>query len=99
VETSIVLFGVIRELLANIVKHADANMLQVHIRESGKTIRVSIEDDGVGFELSKLDLAMKETSGFGLFNVREKVEYLDGSFEIKSKPGQGTCVRISVPVK
>lgn len=99
VETSVVLFGVIRELLANIVKHADANIVQVHIQESDQTIKVSIEDDGVGFELSKLDLAMKETGGFGLFNVREKVEYLDGSFEIKSKPGQGTCVQIFVPVK
>jgi PAS domain S-box-containing protein len=99
VETSIVLFGVIRELLTNIVKHANANMLQVHIQESGQTIQVSIEDDGIGFEWPKLDSPIGETGGFGLFNARERIEYLGGSFEIKSKPGQGTCVRISVPVK
>jgi PAS domain S-box-containing protein len=99
VGTSVVLFGIIRELLTNIVKHADANMVQVHIQESGQTIQVSIEDDGVGFEWPKPDSPIGETGGFGLFNARERVEYLGGSFEIKSKPGEGTCVQISVPVK
>ncbi|GAG81721.1 unnamed protein product, partial [marine sediment metagenome] len=99
VEISVVLFGVIRELLSNVIKHADASMLEVNIQKVDETILVSIEDDGAGFELSKAGLPVKESGGFGLFHVRERVEYLGGRIEIESRPGEGTHIRISVPVQ
>ncbi len=98
-ETRVVLFRVIRELLTNVIKHADANMVEVHIKKDDEAIRVSIEDDGVGFDLSKPGLPVKEAGGFGLFNSRERVEYVGGSFEIESEPGQGALIKISVPVQ
>ena len=98
-ETKVVLFRVIRELLSNVIKHADASMVQVHIKKDDETIRVSIEDDGVGFEMSEPGLLIEENGGFGLFNTRERVEYVGGSFEIESEPGQGTFIKISVPVQ
>jgi len=94
-----VLFRVIRELLSNVIKHADASLVQVNIQKDGETIRVSIEDDGAGFEVSEPGLPVKETGGFGLFSVRERIEYLSGKIEIESRPGQGTFIKISVPVQ
>jgi len=55
-------------------------------------INIVIKDDGVGF-----DHSWNRTSGFGLFNIRERVKYFGGSLKVKSVPGQGTQVTLSMP--
>jgi PAS domain S-box-containing protein len=98
-DTSVVLFQAVRELLTNVVKHANANKVKVCIDKSDKKVQVIVEDDGAGFELSKLESPDKKKGGFGLFNVKERLEYLSGSFDIKSKSGQGTRVTMAVPLE
>ncbi|MBW7990258.1 MAG: PAS domain S-box protein [Planctomycetes bacterium] len=98
-DMSIVLFQAVRELLTNVVKHANANKVKVCIDKSDHRVQVIVDDDGVGFELSGLKSPDKEKGGFGLFNVKERLEYLGGSFDIKSKSGQGTRVTIAVPLE
>jgi PAS domain S-box-containing protein len=98
-DISIVLFQAVRELLTNVVKHANANKVKVCIDKSDHRAQVIVEDDGVGFELSGLKSPDKEKGGFGLFNVKERLEYLGGSFDIESKPGQGTRVTMAVPLE
>ncbi|MHC4536895.1 MAG: sensor histidine kinase, partial [Planctomycetota bacterium] len=98
-DTSVVLFQAVRELLTNVVKHANANKVKVCIDKSDKRAHVIVEDDGVGFELSRLKSPDKEKGGFGLFNVKERLEYLGGSFDINSKPNQGTRVTMAVPLE
>jgi PAS domain S-box-containing protein len=96
-QTSVFLFGVIQELLTNVMKHAKATYVEVNMRERKDEIEVSVKDNGVGFDPSKLDLSVKQTGGFGLFDARERVKYLHGDLAIDSKPGRGTQVRLKVP--
>jgi PAS domain S-box-containing protein len=97
-DMSIVLFQAVRELLTNVVKHAKAHEVKVCIDKSDNRVHVIVEDDGAGFELSKLQSPDRKKEGFGLFNVKERLEYLGGSFDIKSKPRQGTRVTMTVPL-
>ena len=98
-DISIVLFQAVRELLTNVVKHANAHKVKVCIDKSDDRVHVIVEDDGAGFELSKLQSPDRKKGGFGLFNVKERLEYLGGSFDIKSKPHQGTHVMMAVPLE
>jgi PAS domain S-box-containing protein len=98
-DMSIVLFQAVRELLTNVVKHANANKVKVCIDKSDNRVHVIVEDDGAGFELPKLQSPDRKKGGFGLFNVKERLEYLGGSFDIKSKPRQGTRVIMAVPLE
>ena len=100
-EVSIVLFQAVRELLVNVIKHAKADTVGVHIQKAADRMRIAVEDDGVGFLPSELDssLLQSKTGGFGLFSVRERLEYLGGEVDIKSTPGQGTCITLTAPLK
>jgi signal transduction histidine kinase len=96
-ETRVVLFDIVRELLTNVVKHAQAKHVGVQIRRIDGTVQTSVRDDGVGFEPSRTGLRVSESGGFGLFNIREKLDYLGGSITIDSTPGEGTCIVVAVP--
>jgi signal transduction histidine kinase len=95
-DMSIVLFQAVRELLTNIVKHASANKVKVCIDKSDEKVQVVVEDNGIGFDILKLQSPDRKKGGFGLFNIKERLEYLGGSFDIKSKPRQGTRVTMIV---
>jgi len=61
-------------------------------------IRVSVEDDGVGFDISKAGSHDYKTGGFGLFSIRERLGHIGGHLEIQSKPGRGTRVALTAPI-
>jgi PAS domain S-box-containing protein len=92
----VVLFQAVRELLVNVVKHAQATHAQVLMRRDGDALRIMIEDDGVGFEVSKSK--GEAPRSFGLFNVRERVEYLGGKVKIRSVTNCGTRVTLIAPL-
>jgi len=96
-EIRILLLRVINELLINIVKHAQAHKAKVSIQRDDNNVRVVVEDDGVGFDISEANLG-RSGGGFGLFSIRERLKYLGGNFKIESKPGFGTRVTIVTPV-
>ena len=81
-DTEITLFRAVKELVTNVVKYANASKIIVRIQKFGKAIRVSVEDDGVGFDVSKLDASFTPKGGFGLFNIKERLEYLGGNLKI-----------------
>ncbi len=93
------LFRMVRELLINIVKHAQAHKVKVSIRKVDSEVCVGVEDDGVGFNPSGIVSMPTEAGGFGLFSIRERLEQLGGHLEIKSKPGHGTRVTVMAPLK
>jgi len=95
----VLLFRNVRELLVNVVKHAQAKKVKVTIRKMGNRIRVDVEDDGVGFDPDKITYMPAGKCGFGLFSIRERLEQLDGHLEIKSQPGQGTKITMMAPLK
>ena len=84
-----------RELLVNVVKHAKAQSVKVSVRKVDELINISVEDNGKGFDAA--EVASKAT--FGLFSIRERLEQLGGSFEIKSEPGHGSKITMTAPLK
>jgi len=88
----------VRELLVNVAKHAQAHNVTVSTRRIGNEIRVSVEDDGVGFDISQTGSHDYKTGGFGLFSIRERLGHIAGRLEVESKPGRGTRVTLTVPI-
>jgi PAS domain S-box-containing protein len=92
------LFQCVRELLINAVKHAQAKCVDVIIGVANNYISITVRDDGIGFDVSETENAMSRTGGFGLFNVRERLEFIGGCLDIQSRPGQGSCFTLTAPV-
>jgi signal transduction histidine kinase len=92
------IFQATRELLLNVVKHAHAKGATVRLENDADTVRVTVEDDGAGFDASAAALAPNSDNRFGLFNIRERINYLGGTFDLRSVPGKGTRVAFSLPV-
>ena len=94
----VLLFQAVREVLLNVVKHARAGNVMVSIRKVGNEIRVSVEDDGVGFDVSKALSQDYKTSGFGLFSIRERLDHIGGYVDINSEFDRGTQVTLVAPI-
>jgi PAS domain S-box-containing protein len=94
----VILFRNVRELLINVVKHARAKKIKVSIQKVGSRIRISVEDDGVGFDSAKAESLITSKEAFGLFSIRERLEHLGGNLEIKSSPGCGCRITITSPL-
>jgi two-component system, NarL family, sensor histidine kinase UhpB len=92
------LFHVVRELLINIVKHAEAYSAKVLLNSTEREITITIQDDGKGFVPGAPDVHASRKGGFGLFNIRERLDHLGGSLTINSKPTQGTTVLLRMPI-
>jgi two-component system, chemotaxis family, CheB/CheR fusion protein len=95
--TRIILFRAVRELLVNVAKHAGVRRARVSICRKGNRIIVKVEDHGVGFD-PKVVHDPKETRGVGLFSIRERLEYLGGSMDIRSLIGKKTEITLFLPV-
>lgn len=98
-EILILLFRAVRELLVNVVKHGQTQKAAVSVSIEGDSIRVDVEDNGAGFDTSRIGVYGEGTGGFGLFNIRERLDYVGGSFRVKSQSGKGTSVTLLAPLK
>jgi len=94
----VLLFQAVRELLVNVVKHAKASSVKVSTQKVNDQIRVNVEDDGVGFDVAQLYSQDRMTGGFGLFNMRERLNHIGGHFDIVSRAGKGTRITLVVPI-
>jgi len=93
------LFKSVKELLVNVVKHADANKVKVSAAKERNNIVICVEDDGYGFDINSAKKKQGELSGFGLFNIREQLVYLGGELKIKSKLDVGSKIILTVPLE
>ena len=93
------LYRAVRELLINVVKYAHAQSVKVSIFRRDEEIEIVVKDDGVGLDLSEISPVMHRSGGFGLFNIRERLNYLGGHLKIKSEFGHGTRVTLTAPLK
>ena len=94
----ILLFRAVRELLINVTRHAKAQNVKVNTRRNGENIKIVVEDDGVGFTVSKNGSSNHKNDGFGLFSIEERLDSLGGYLEIESEVGRGACVTIIAPL-
>lgn len=90
-----VAYRLIQECLNNVVRHSQARRLNLFLGSDDKGLRIRVEDDGVGFQVAP---TLARARGFGLAGIRERVALLGGRLEIRSSPGQGTRIRIELPV-
>jgi PAS domain S-box-containing protein len=97
-EISVLLFRTIRELLNNIIKHSGASKAKISIHPYENSIEINVDDDGIGFDISEIDSYLIKGERFGILSIRERIKYLNGVFEIKSNPHEGTRVKIIVPL-
>jgi PAS domain S-box-containing protein len=93
----LVLFRSVRELLINVAKHAGTKKAIVSVQRIQRTLQITIQDRGRGFNLADQSTHV-ESGHFGLFSIRERLAYHDGKFTIRSKPSVGTTVTLSVPL-
>jgi PAS domain S-box-containing protein len=97
VERRTILFNAIRELLMNVVKHAGVHKATLTASQSDRIIRIVVQDQGKGFD-ANVPLINRLTDHFGLFNVRERLEWMGGRMLLRTKPGHGSRVEIQMPV-
>jgi len=101
-EYSLLLYRVAQEALTNIIKHAQAKNVALKLALKNKIIQLSIQDDGSGFDygnFSRLPHRREDDRvKLGLLGLKEHVEFLDGSMNIKAAPGKGTRLTVELPV-
>jgi PAS domain S-box-containing protein len=95
----VLLFRNVREILINVVKHAQASKVRVSIRKIDDNIQVSVEDNGIGFDPLEVTKKATKRAEFGLFSIRERLEQLSGIIVIESKPGSGSKITMRAPLK
>ena len=88
------LFWIAVEALNNVVKHARATNLEVRLAYDDHTVNLEVCDDGIGFDPE----TARQGGGMGLGGIEERVQRIHGQWEIRSKPGEGTAVRVRVQV-
>ena len=98
-ELRVFLFRTAQELLMNVSKHAKTDTAQVSVSRKNESIQISVEDGGIGFNTAVLDTSFDRDAGFGLFSIRERIQYFGGKLELRSNPGEGTQVTVTVPIK
>lgn len=94
-ETNITIYRIVQEALTNIIKHAHAKEVWIHIRIH-TNIHIFIQDDGQGFYVENWQKS--ENQGLGLAHIRERVEWMGGQFEIKTAPNEGTKLYVDLPI-
>lgn len=93
-----VVFRAVRELLINVLKHAESPEAKVSLRRAGDHFQIDVEDHGVGFELgTAADVPVGR--GFGLLSVREQISRLGGELLVRSSRGHGTLASVRVPLR
>ncbi|KAB8143081.1 GAF domain-containing sensor histidine kinase [Chloroflexia bacterium SDU3-3] len=92
------LFNIVQESVNNALKHAKAKHIWVRLKQSNNRLEATVQDDGLGFELKKVLASYEQRGSFGLLNIEERAKLIGGAAELYSAPGEGTTVKIIVPL-
>ena len=95
-EQEILVYRIVQEALNNVVKHAHATDASVTIRRLEQSLVIEVRDDGAGFVVQARPDVRHEAGGFGLAGIAERVHMLGGTLAIRSVPGEGTAVTVTV---
>jgi PAS domain S-box-containing protein len=97
--TRVFLFQAVRELLSNVVEHGQTDRAWIRMRLDRAYVRIEVRDQGIGFDPMRMEVVAGIPGGFGLFNIRERLELLGGRMEIDARQGEGTRVAIVAPLR
>jgi two-component system, NarL family, nitrate/nitrite sensor histidine kinase NarX len=90
-------YQIVREALANVIKHAGASNARVILERTARSFRVSVEDDGAGARIARRRTGAATEDHYGLEIMRERARRIGGRLRIVSAPGKGTQVHLSIP--
>ena len=96
-ETELALYRIVQEALSNTVRHAGASIVRVRMRHQEGRVVVLVTDDGKGFVDGEAHDSVK--MGLGIFGMRERAAYVNGTVDIETCPGGGTTVCVTIPVE
>jgi len=96
-QVEIAVYRIVQELLNNVLKHANASEVQVHVVREGQLLDVSVEDNGQGFEPEVQ--ARRPLPGIGLAGIRNRLALLGGRLQLQAQPGRGTIVHFELPLE
>jgi PAS domain S-box-containing protein len=92
-------FRIAQEAITNVLRHAKANLIKVHLRTESGRLRIEVADDGAGFDVAEARQRSHHQAGFGLMGMKERAALVGGDVEVNSSRGTGTSVQISLPLK
>jgi signal transduction histidine kinase len=91
------IFAIVQEAVNNALRHAEADHIVVHLKETPTVMRTIVVDDGKGFDVNEMMAGYEQRSSLGIVNIRERADLIGGELAITSGPGQGTRITLSVP--
>ncbi len=95
--TEATVFAITQEAVNNVLKHARAHNCWIELREEPRALVVTVRDDGVGFDVEATRQTYNQRGSWGLLNMRERAALVDGILSIRTQPGGGTLVSLTVP--
>ena len=98
-EVELVLFRAVQEALNNVRRHSQASRVVVEVEFGDSSIKITVEDDGRGFEVPDRMVDLIAAGKLGLIGMHERARLLDGTLTIRSQPGRGTIVIVDVPAQ
>lgn len=96
--TSIAIFRIVQEALTNIAKHAQASLVHVVINKSDTYLNITVQDNGIGFDIHQKTADKQLQTCYGLLGIAERVESLTGTMNILSIPSQGTAITVEINI-
>ena len=93
---AVCMYRVLQEALINVTRHAGARHVWVQLQIDPTVVTLRVRDDGRGFQVPAQLEQLLLKQHFGLVGIRERLDMLDGTFDIESQPGWGTCVHAAV---
>ncbi|MFZ1400006.1 MAG: sensor histidine kinase [Candidatus Promineifilaceae bacterium] len=98
--SKITLYRICQEALSNAYRHAQATQQQVQLHIAPHSVVLTVQDDGIGFRPPPLrgPQATEREEHIGLRGMRDRVDLIGGTFELDSKPGQGTRIQVKIPI-
>jgi len=94
----ITLYRIVQEALTNIAKHAGATTVSILIQPTASSIRLVVEDNGVGFEPETVRQTAAQQGRLGLYGMEERAKIAGGVFTIESAHGRGTTIHVEIPL-
>jgi PAS domain S-box-containing protein len=94
-DVSVAVYRIVQEALRNASRHAKGAPVMVELLLQGKELKLSVSDGGPGFSL----LQVREKGGLGLLSIQERARLAGGTFLLRSEPGQGTSLLVSIPIE
>jgi two-component system, NarL family, sensor histidine kinase DegS len=94
------IYRIVQEAVNNAIKYSDATEIKINLSHNSRYLLLEISDNGKGFDYQKLkDDGHFKASGHGIFNIKERVNFINGQFNMETSTGQGTTIHIELPLE